>query len=623
LIPAKSRRRFLTGAARKRPVLERKVSGVCHHNIKPLSQMDFVEQVKSSVDIVRLVSEYLPLAKKGTRYVGLCPFHAEKTPSFGVNSVHQYYKCFGCGAGGDVFKFVMEIEGVTFFEALKSIAERNGIPVPKRAEYSDPETKLRAQLFQMHEVAMRLFQSNLNSAMGTQARQYLAQRGVSPESIAEFGLGLSADSWDQLTRKLEQEGFSGDLLEQSGLSNRRQESGGFYDRFRARLMFPIHDEAGRVIAFGGRALKPDEEAKYLNSPETKLYRKSNVLYNLHRAKAAVRKLDRIVLVEGYMDVIGVYSSGVHEVVASCGTALTNAQVRMLKRHTGKIIVNFDPDAAGANAAERSLGMLLEEDMHVRVLELSGDLDPDEYVKQFGSDAYREALDRAPKYYFWLADRNRKRFDVREADGRMEAWKTLLPAIERIHDKIERAAVAKDMAGYLGVDESLVLERFRKSNGASRSQAPQRPRQMEVPAAEKLLLNALLKSEEACAEVLPQLAQMDAVKRFATHSIFEAMFAISAAQDVLTFSNLEARLAEADRDLLSRLVFADEGSEDNRGVEQARDCLRALQRNEQELQRTNLKSLIQTAERSGNLAEALRLSQELHDFEGLRVMKRAR
>jgi DNA primase len=585
--------------------------------------MDFVEQVKSSVDIVRLVSEYLPLAKKGTRYVGLCPFHAEKTPSFGVNSVHQYYKCFGCGAGGDVFKFVMEIEGVTFFEALKNIAERNGIPVPKRAEYSDPETKLRASLFQMHEAALRLFQSNLNGAMGTQARQYLAERGVSKESIAEFGLGLSADSWDQLTRKLEQEGFSGDLLEQSGLASRRQEGGGFYDRFRARLMFPIHDEAGRVIAFGGRALKPGEDAKYLNSPETKLYRKSHVLYNLHRAKGAVRKLDRIVLVEGYMDVIGVYSSGVHEVVASCGTALTNAQVRMLKRHTGRIIVNFDPDAAGANAAERSLGMLLEEDMHVRVLELSGDLDPDEYVKQFGPDAYREVLDRAPKYYFWLADRNRKKFDVREADGRMEAWKTLLPAIERIHDKIERAAVAKDMAGYLGVDESLVLERFRKSNNAGRSQAPTRPRQIEVPPTEKLLLNALLKSEEACAEVLPQLAQMDAVKRFVTHSIFEAMFAISAAQDVLTFSNLEARLAEADRDLLSRLVFADEGSEDNRGVEQARDCLLALQRNEQELRRTNLKSLIQTAERSGNLAEALRLSQELHDFEGLRVMKRAR
>ncbi len=192
--------------------------------------MDFAKQVKSSVDIVRFIGEYVRLKKAGTRYVGLCPFHTEKTPSFGVNAVHQFYKCFGCGAGGDIFKFVMELEGVTFFEALKTIAERNGIPMPTRAEYSDPETKQRAALLKMHEIAAQLFQSNLNSSMGAHARQYLEQRGVAAEHIAEFGLGLSADSWEQLTKKLEQEGFSAEQLEFSGLSTRRQESGGFYDR---------------------------------------------------------------------------------------------------------------------------------------------------------------------------------------------------------------------------------------------------------------------------------------------------------------------------------------------------------------------------------------------------------
>src|ERR1051326_5328057 len=217
--------------------------------------MDFVEQVKSSVDIVRLVGEYVRLKKNGNRYVGLCPFHTEKTPSFGVNPVHQYFKCFGCGAGGDIFKFVMELEGVTFFEALKTIAERNGIPMPKRAEYVDAETKQRTALMQAHEIAARLFQSNLNGPSGAHARQYLTERGVTPESIAEFGLGLAADAWEQLTRRLEQEGFAPEILENSGLVNRRQESGGFYDRFRGRLMFPIQDESGRVIAFGGRALK--------------------------------------------------------------------------------------------------------------------------------------------------------------------------------------------------------------------------------------------------------------------------------------------------------------------------------------------------------------------------------
>lgn len=611
--------------------------------------MDFVEQVKSSVDIVRLVGEYVRLKKAGNRYVGLCPFHTERTPSFGVNPVHQYYKCFGCEARGDIFNFVMQIEGVTFFEALKTIAERHGIPMPKRSEYSDPETKQRTALLQAHEIAARLFQSNLNGSMGAQARQYLGERGVTPENIAEFGLGLSADSWDQLTRRLEQEGFPSDLLENSGLVSRRQETSGFYDRFRARLMFPIQDESGRVIGFGGRALKPGDEPKYLNSPKTTLYDKSNTLYNLHRAKKEIRKLDRVVLVEGYMDVIGVYSAGVHEVVASCGTALTNLQVRALKRHSDHIVVNFDPDTAGANASEKSIQMLLDEDMGVDVLELPGALDPDEYVKQNGVEAYRETLEKAPWYYFWLADRVRKRVDTRTAEGRMDAWKMLLPAIEQIRDRIKRAAVAKDMAEYLGVDEGLVLERFRKSM-VGRSEAAPRSHGPSVPPIERLLLNALLKSEEARQEILSndQTAELlrESSKRFVTRNIFEALFAVTAAHgdqhsegqayrndkttgslrqlsDVLTFSNLEARLGDADKDLLSRLVFADEASEENLAVEQVRDCMRVLERQDQEMRRSNLKSRVQAAERSGDLAEAIRLSQELRDLEELLRKQRGR
>ncbi len=615
---------FLAASAAKRSASALRM---CHHWTKP--EMDFVEQVKSSVDIVRLVGEYVRLKKAGSRYVGLCPFHAESTPSFGVNAVHQYYKCFGCGAGGDIFNFVMQLEGITFFEALKSIAERHGIPMPKRAEYADAESRQRAALLQMQEAASRLFQSNLNSPMGASARQYLAGRGVGGDQIAEFGLGLAADSWDQLTRKLEQEGYSPELFENSGLLGRHKESGRFYDRFRARLMFPIQDEAGRTIAFGGRALQAGEEPKYLNSPETPLYHKSATLYNLHRAKTAIRKLDRVVLVEGYMDVIGVYSAGVQEVVASCGTALTNGQVRTLKRHSSNIVVNFDPDAAGANAAERSLQMLLEEGMRVRVLELRGDLDPDEYVKKSGADAYRAALAQAPRYYFWLADRARKKFDLRSAEGRMDAWKELLPAIERIHDKIERAAVAKDMASYLGVDENLVLERFRRA-GPSRAESAPGRRELVVPPSEKLLLDALLRSAEARAEVLPALRDLEAIERFKTRGIFEALFAAAASGDVLTFSSLDGRLGDGDKDLLSRLLLADEMSEDpvredqdNVALEQARDCMRAIARQERELRRSHLKAEIQAAERGGDLAEALRLSGQLRQMEQLVAIKRGR
>src|SRR5271154_5666402 len=342
--------------------------------------MDFAEQVKSSVDIVEVIGQYVRLKKAGAspRYTGLCPFHTEKTPSFSVHSGHQFYRCFGCDAKGDLFKFVMEIERISFFEALKLLAERNGMTMPKR-EYSDPDAKLRGALMEMHETAARVFQSNLNGPAGAQARQYLASRNVAPEQIAEFGLGLSDPSGNQLVRQFESR-FTPEHLEQSGLVLKRQEGTGYFDRFRGRLMFPIHNESGKVIGFGGRALRPGEEPKYLNSPETALYRKSYVLYNLHRAKDAVRKLDYAVLVEGYMDVIGVYSAGVRNVVASCGTALTNTQVRAIKKYSDRIVVNFDPDAAGGNAAERSIQMLLDEGMHVRVLELGGELDPDEYVK---------------------------------------------------------------------------------------------------------------------------------------------------------------------------------------------------------------------------------------------------
>jgi DNA primase len=462
--------------------------------------LDFVEQLKSSVDIVKTIGEYARLKRVGSssRYMGLCPFHSEKTPSFSVHAGHQFYKCFGCGAGGDVLKFVMEIERVSFFEALKMLAERNGIAMPKR-EYSDPDSKLRAALMEMHEIAARRFQANLTGPGGAEARKYLAGRNVTAEQIGEFGLGLSENSGQQLTRELESR-FPLEQLDQSRLIMKRQEGNGYYDRFRGRLMFPIHNESGKVIGFGGRALRAGDEPKYLNSPETPLYRKSYVLYNLHRAKDAVRKADYSVLVEGYMDVIGVYSSGVRNVVASCGTSLTNTQVRALKRHADRVVVNFDPDAAGANAAERSIQMLLDENFQVRVLELEGDLDPDEYVKQAGAEAYLGKLQSAPAYFHWLADRARKKFDMATVEGRMQSFKFVAPAIQRISDRLERFAVANDVAHYLGVDEKLVREHFNKGS-VQRAASPPRP---AAPIEERLLLKSLLTSEEARMEAIPQL-----------------------------------------------------------------------------------------------------------------------
>jgi DNA primase len=572
--------------------------------------MEFVEQLKASIDIVKVVGEYVRLKRSGPRWMGLCPFHTEKTGSFSVHATHQFYYCFGCAAKGDAIKFVMEIERLSFYEALKLLAERNGIPMPKRSEYSDPDTKLRAGIFEMHERAARMFRNALASSAGTEAREYLAQRGVAAGHIEEFGLGFAERSGQFVARRFEQEGFAADEMEKSGLVLKRQDGSGFYDRFRGRLMFPIQNESGKIIAFAGRALAAGDEPKYLNSPETPIYRKSAVLYNLHRAKDGIRKRDRAVLVEGYMDVIGVHSAGVSEVVASCGTALTNLQVRAVKRHSGNLVVNFDPDAAGASASERSIQILLEEDMRIRILQLDQGLDPDEYVKRNGADAYRKCLDAAGSYFHWLGDRARAR-NPATVEGQMAALKELLPAIHRMSDKIERAAVAEDVAHYLGIARGLVLEQFRRAALDRREPTPEAAGRPAVPPLERILLNAVLAAPAIRADVLARLKALGAAERFVTRGVFQVLFQLEDSGQSAGFAEIEARLPESDRRILLAAVLAGEMSEETNHREQADDCLKRLETESLERRRAELGAQLKDAERAGNLAEAMRLADELN------------
>jgi len=575
--------------------------------------MDFVEQLKSSVDIVQVVGERVRLRKSGAaRYTGLCPFHSEKTPSFTVHAGHQFYKCFGCGAAGDVIKFIEQIEGISFYEALKLLAERHGIPMPKRAGYADPDTRQRAILFQMHETAAQAFRDHLRGPAGAEARAYLERRGVAPEVVERFGLGYADRGGRWLLRLFEQQNIPPGELEASGLVGRRQD-GSFYDRFRNRLIFPIHSETGKVIGFGGRALTPADEPKYLNSPETPIYKKSYVLYNLHRAKEGIRKRDRVVLVEGYMDVIGVSAAGVEEVVASCGTSLTSQQVQLLRRHSGKIVVNFDPDTAGANAAERSINVLLEESMHVRILQLDGGLDPDEYCREHGAEAYRVRLDNAQGYFFWLADRARARFGMRNTEEKVAGLQFLLPAVQRIGDKLERVAVANEIAGYLGVESSLVLEYFRKA-AAERRDTPSPPPKDPTRPAEKILLNLLLASTPAREQLVRELKSLAGVGQFATRRAFEVIFALEDAGDRVSFDTVHARLEENDRELLAAAVMTGEADESAYTLEQGEECLRTLQRAESKARVASLKARVRECERAGDLPGALQVMEELQRLE---------
>ena len=575
--------------------------------------MEFVEQLKSSVDIVAVVGEYVRLQKRGPRYIGLCPFHTEKTPSFNVHAAHQFYKCFGCGVGGDVINFVMEIEGLTFYEALKHLAERHGIAMPKRARYSDSESKLRSGLYEIHELAASLFRAALESPGGAGAREYLRKRGMSQATAEEFGIGYAEPSGQALVRRLESQGVAREQMDACGLVMKRADGSGYFDRFRGRLMFPIQNESGKIIAFAGRVLAAGDDPKYMNSPETPIYRKSYVLYNMHRAKKEIRKTDRSILVEGYTDVIGLHAAGVREAVASCGTALTSQQVRMARRHSSNMVVNFDPDAAGANAAERSIQMLLEEGMHIRILELEEGLDPDEYVRRFGEKTYRSRLDKATGYFHWLADRARARYDMRTAEGRMAGLKFLLPAIQKIGDKLERAAVANDVAGYLGVDAGLVLEQFRRSATQRRASAA-KPEVEPLPALEQMLLNALLKNREARAQVLPKLKGMRAVEGFRTRRIFQTLVQLSEGEDDWGYPALEARLENPDKTLLASIVFADQMEEQDVSLKQALACLRALKAKEHGARLSELRARAKAAERAGDLEEALRLVEELNRAE---------
>jgi DNA primase len=572
--------------------------------------MDFAQHLKSQVDIVRVVSEYgVRLRRVGRRYSGLCPFHSEKTPSFSVSEEHQFYRCFGCDAKGDVIAFVMSIEGLTFWESLRKLAEQHGVPLPKQSFAADDETRLRAILYEMHEIALEHFRANLKGPNGAAARAYLEKRGVLEETANLFGLGLADRSSRALERLLAQRGFRPEQMEAAGLVGKR-EDGSLYDRFRNRLMFPIHNESGKVIAFGGRALDPEEKAKYLNSPETKIYKKSHVLFNLNRARKAAIEADRIVLVEGYMDAIGASQAGVTEVVASCGTALTVEQIRMLRRHSANLHLNFDPDVAGASAAERSIRLLLDENVRVRIVELEDGLDPDEYCGKFGPDAYRARIASAKAYFYWLADRARGRFNMREPQGRVDAFQFLMPAVQGLHDKLERVAVVNDLASYLGVEPGLVLEHFRKV-AADRAPRSEAPKTESVRHMDRILLPLILSRPQECGPILARLRALSGWRTFPTVRIYEVVLGAEARGEPLNFASINDRLAETDQIWLASLLLDAIHAPE---IEDGLACLAALERHERESARRDLRARVRAAEREGHINEALTLMQQLRALE---------
>jgi len=569
--------------------------------------MSQVDEVRTAADIVKIVGDYVKLRKAGANYMGLCPFHQEKTPSFAVHPTKQIFHCFGCGVGGDVFKFVMLIDTLTFPEALRRVAEKAGVRLRETVhdEAHDANARERAALHKIHEIAAKFFASQLGAtAEGRAARAYLADRGVSDEIVGRFLLGYAPSDGQALTRRLLDSGFEAEMLEKSGLVLRDSEGRRHFDRFRRRIMFPIARESGKVVAFGGRALG-DEQPKYLNSPETAIYTKSRALYHLDRAGAAIRKLDYAILVEGYMDCIAVVSAGIENVVASCGTSLTESQVRLLGRYSRRAVVNYDPDSAGVAATERSLSLLLEEGFEAKVLALPGGLDPDSFIRREGASSYRELLAAAPSYLDYLTERAASSHDLSRPEGKVAAANAVMPYLVRVPNAMLRAELANRLAERLRLEERLLREELKRAAGEGRRelqvQAGMEP--VRATPAEKKLLRAFFENEELADEFLPQLVESGDCEGQPVGEIFKQLWEARRRGERLEASHAESWPGKETQRLIYETLF-ESGEVPDR--EQVLACIRALHIKKAERERARLQGEIQTAERARDQAKLVQL-----------------
>ena len=573
---------------------------------------DFAQSVKQQADIVKVIESYIRLRKAGAqRFTGLCPFHKEKTPSFSVHAGQQFFYCFGCQATGDVFSFVGKIENVGFPEAVRIVAQKCGIPLPKR-EFSSPEeaagARLRTRLLELHETAAAWFEEQLRGPGGALAREYLAGRGLTDEGIKRFRIGYAPDGFHALHERL---GGVADeeTLRASGLfSSKEQGDGGqgpIYDRFRKRVMFPIANEGGRVIAFTARTLETGEKAgaKYINSPETPLYSKGQVLFNLDKAKPAIRALEFALLVEGQMDCISVFLAGIQNVIATSGTAFTEQQVAILKRHTSNVIVNFDPDTAGANAAEKSIALLTEEGFAVKIVTLEGGLDPDRFIRERGVDAYKEALRESRRQADYLIERARMLFPGASAEQKVKAMNFLLPHIRRIPETLAREQFAADAAQKLGIASAVLREELRQAALRRRDRVEERP--AKLTEVEKVLLRAMAVTDPDGAEAR-LLATEALTNNAAWFEHLGAFGAMQALADRAAKDPMDAVVDPGQRALLAEALLGESRPPEANEVESA---VQEVQERAIEGRLRDLRAQIVEAERNGDFAGLAILTQK--------------
>ncbi|TGU74995.1 DNA primase [Geomonas terrae] len=536
---------------------------------------DKVREVRERAPILQVISDYMSLKKSGANYQGMCPFHGEKTASFNVNPARGIFHCFGCGVGGNAFDFVMRIEGLSFPQAVKFLAKRVGVEIPERPLTREEKRKVdeQEQAYRINELACEFYRGVLESdEAGAAGRAYLEKRGVSPEIAAVYRMGFAPAGWDSLTRYLQRKGIAAAEAEKLGLLRKREGKDGYYDTFRNRLLFTIADLHGRPIGFGGRVMD-DSLPKYINSPESLVYRKSEVLFGVDLAKKGMREKGSAIVVEGYFDHLALYKAGFTNVVATCGTALTQPHVKLLRRYAERTFMLFDGDEAGRKATVRSMELFLEEAFPARVVEVPSGDDPDTFINREGGEAFQPLLDKALPIFESFYKGLLKRLDVRSVEGKVAFVNEVSPRLQKIVDPVERGLYEKEICRALGIDRAMLLQKV----GIPARQAP-RPPQKGAPqkiGTEEVLLTLMVKYPE----VVSKVREHGADKLFsASHlKLAESILAQPEDGELDLPLLLEQIESHEERSRLYSLFVEDAHLEDLDPVKAFEQCRQALER----------------------------------------------
>jgi DNA primase len=579
---------------------------------------DIIDHLRHRSDIVEVIGEYVSLKKKGQNYVGLCPFHEEKTPSFVVSLQKQIFHCFGCGKGGNVFTFLMEKEGLSFIEAAERLAKRYGVELPRRpvSEAWEQKNAQRQRLFSINQWASEYYQEVLYSSLGRAALDYLRKRGLEEVTVKRFSLGFAAVGWDGLSRELTGKGVTEAELISLGLAQKSQR-GGLTDRFRNRVMFPIMNEAGQTVGFGGRVMD-DGQPKYLNSPETPLFEKGRVLYGLNLARGAVRSQDQIILMEGYMDVIAAHQYGVTHSVASLGTALTQEQARQCARYTYHVLLCFDSDAAGESAALRGIEILEAQGCKIGMIQIPEAKDPDEILRKQGKEAFVELTQKAISGFEYKFNKNMEKFDSDHMTGKIQIIQAMIPDLARVDSPVTRQSYVTMMSERLLFPEDAILsellsfQKHRKTEPAQSKNLRSLPMDQALERARRLVFKRILTDEQAFAAVREAGGAELFGDRLARQLYLTLDALLQAGYQISRGEDLVALLDQEDlREYLTALLLEEDEPGDE--AQWFRDCLTVLRKDvfERGL-RLSMEQLAQY-EKQGNVSAAVEMLARIHSL----------